>query len=167
MDCDDTCRDITNMDNDDHENIICDYDSITSKNYTLLEYSTFNDFENHASISKTNELLMNGNYNKYTDLLDGILYNIIQRKRNTTVSFVSRGLFHLYTEKIKSEYDLITDENLKYSSYVNGVKCRISVDKPAGCIYVMGNGHNQWLKLTFVKTIKGLLKTYLDHSKLL
>lgn len=143
-------------------------DTVLDIEYNLIEHTlTQKGLNIDNSLNTTSDSQNNSFENdNFTDPYDGVLYNVSQSDSRTTIVFISRPIFDSFVSKVMSDFALIIDENLNFSTHEQTLKCNISIDKYAATVTTTGLGHKLWRSNKFIKTARFLLKRYFQNPTL-
>lgn len=124
-----------------------------------MDYEAQHNLRYSASDESTFEL-----DSKCTDQFEGILYKTVQCDSATIVVFCKRDIFNIFVNKIRSDFALGNDENLKCTTHINSMKTNISVDIHPSTVTATGVGHMVWRSHSLVNSAKKVLFQYLNQE---
>ena len=76
-----------------------------------------------------------------SDQFENILYQVHQNDSKTVINFNSRPIFDNFIDKMKADFALTASDNLSFTTHVNSLKCKVSVDKHVTMIIATCDRH--------------------------
>ena len=76
-----------------------------------------------------------------SDQFENILYQVHQSDTKTVINFNSRPIFNNFIDKMMADFSMMASDNLSFTTHVNSLKCKVSIDRHGAMVIATGVGH--------------------------